>query len=158
MELIKNIVFIQEPPKEIRNQIFDSCKIKEYNFYKATIEDCIFIDCDLSESNFSKAIIRNCKFVNCYMQFCALTKVSIYNCEFHNCDFWHSNLCHSTIHETLFNKCVLKALFKELDWKNNDYDMETIIESCGGNTCGLNNSIVLELLSVSKRTQSVANY
>ena len=44
-----------EQVKIIKDTVYQDCKMKEQNFYKATIDNCIFLNCDLSESNFSKA-------------------------------------------------------------------------------------------------------
>ena len=164
MNKIKNIIYIPEPTVSLKDTVFEDCKMSERNLYKGNIDNCIFINCDLSESNFSKATIKNSKFINCYMQFCGMVRVQIYNCEFVECDLWHTNLCHSSIHETLFNKCILKALFKELDWDRNTYDNDTIIESCGGDYgdngshCGFNENVILDLINKSKRTVDAINY
>lgn len=152
MRIIKNVVFLEEPPRSLEDTTYESCSFKEYNFFKATISNCVFINCNFEGSNFSKAKINNCKFINCYMQFCAMTRVNILNSEFRNCDLWHSNLCHSEIKETLFEKTILRALFKELNWQNNTYDKETIVESCGGTRCCMNEEIILDLINLSKRT------
>ena len=126
-----------------------NCTLKEYNFYRSRLQECIFVNCDLSESNFSKARIEHCTFINCFMQFCAMTSVQIYNCQFKNCDLWHSNLCHSTVKNSIFNQCILRALYKDLNWQNNIFDEETIIESCGGGNCRMSNEIVKNLKVVS---------
>ena len=152
MEKIKDIIFLPEQPKFLENKEFQKCKLKEQNYYNATIHNCTFINCDISESNFSKAKLSNCRFINCNLQFCAMTKIEIQNCEFINCDLWHSNLCHSIIYETLFNNCIIRALFKDLDWQNNTFDENTIVESCGGTICGLNEKIIYELIQSSKRS------
>lgn len=152
MKTIKNIIFTEEKPKEIKDTIYEDCNFKENNFYKAKIENCTFINCNFAEANLSKAQLKNCKFIDCYMQFSAMLKVNIYNCEFIRCDLWHSNLCHSIIKETKFEKTILRALFKELDWENNEYDKETIIKSCGGSKCKMNIQIIEELINTSKRS------
>lgn len=152
MQVVKNIVFVENPPRKLSNTTYKDCSFREYNFFKSSISNCVFINCNFESSNFSKAKINNCKFVNCYMQFCAMTRVSILNSEFRNCDLWHSNLCHSEIKETLFEKTILRALFKELDWRNNSYDKETIVESCGGTSCCMNEEIILDLINTSSRT------
>ncbi len=157
IEQVKNVVFMPDQVKTIKDTLYQDCKLKEQNFYKAHINNCIFLNCDLSESNFSKAQIRNCKFVKCYMQFSGMVRTNIFNCEFIDCDLWHSNLCHSIVHETLFKQCIVRALFKELDWKNNSYDRNTIIESCGGTICGLNEDIITNLINSSKRMVDVVN-
>ena len=156
METIQNVIFIPEKPKVIEDKFYENCKIKEQNFYKGTIKNCIFNNCDLSESNFSKATIKNCKFINCFMQFSAMVRVNIQNCEFIKCDLWHSNLCHSIVYETLFQDCIIRALFKELNWQNNTFDKKTILESCGGTVCGMDRNIILELVKSSKRTIDIA--
>lgn len=152
MERIKDIIFLEEPPRTFKNTIYEDCSFNEYNFYKATIENCIFINCSLEEANFSKANVKNCKFINCFMEFSAMTKVSFLNCEFDNCNLWHSNLCHSKIYECNFKQTILRALFKDLEWDNNTFDEETIIESCGGTHCGMDTEIIQNLIERSKRT------
>lgn len=152
IKIMKDIVFILEPSIHIEDTTYENCIMKEMNFYKGEIISCNFVHCDLSECNFSKAKIQNCKFVDCYMQFCAMLKVDIYNCEFHECDLWHSNLCHSSIHETLFKNCILKALYKELDWDHNTYDKNTIISSCGGQSCCIDENLIEDLIYQSRRT------
>jgi len=157
IDIVKNIIFMPDQIKVMKDKVYQDCKLKEQNFYKSVIENCLFLNCDLSESNFSKAKISNCKFSNCYMQFSAMVRTNIYNCEFIDCDLWHSNLCHSIVHETLFKQCIVRALFKDLDWMNNTYDKNTIVESCGGTVCGLNEEIIKELISKSKRKVDVVN-
>lgn len=152
MKEIKNTIFVEEAPKTLENTIYKDCSFAEYNFYKATIKNCVFINCNLSESNFSKATVIDCKFFDCFIQFSAMLRVTFYKCEFHRCDLWHSNLCHSTVRECLFEKSILRALYKDLDWKNNDFDEETIVESCGGTYCCMDAGIIKELLELSKRT------
>ena len=154
MKTISNVTFLSEPIKELENTIYENCNFKEYNFFKAQIKNCFFINCNMEDANFSKATISNCKFINCFMQFCGMVKVNIYSCEFYNCDMWHSNMCHSIIYETLFKKCIIRALFKDLNWQNNEYDNETLIESCGGTTCGLTKKIIKDLISISHRTSA----
>lgn len=153
MKKVRNVLFIDEAPKILKDTIYENCSFTEYNFYRATIQNCIFINCNLGESNFSKANVINCKFFDCFIQFSAMLRVTFYKCEFHRCDFWHSNLCHSTIKECLFEESILKALYKDLNWTNNDFDEKTIIESCGGAYCCMDIEIIKELLELSKRTK-----
>ena len=75
-----------------------------------------------------------------------MIRVNICNCEFIDCDLWHSNLCYSTVSKTVFEKCIIRALFKELNWENCTYDKFTIIESCGGTVCGLNEDTINDLI------------
>lgn len=156
MVRIENVVYANIS-KTILNSIeFKHCSFKEYNFYRAEIINCVFINCDFTDANFNKSVITNCKFINCTMQFCGMVRISIYGCEFNDCDLWHSNLCHSKIHETKFTRCILKALYKELDWINNTYDKSTLVESCGGPSCRISIDLIEELINSSKRT--IDNY
>lgn len=151
MQQVENAIFLSENPKIFRDTTYRNCHFREYNFYKATIEDCIFSDCNFEETNFSKANINNCKFYNCFMQFSSMLRVSFRNCEFDMCDFWHSNLCYSAVKECTFRKTILKALYKDLDWKDNTFDRETIIESCGGaRGCCMSIEVIEDLLENSK--------
>lgn len=152
MKEVRGVVFLDESPKKLENTVYKDCSFSEYNFYKASIRNCIFINCDLSESNFSKAIVIDCKFINCFIQFSSMLRVTFYRCEFHKCDLWHSNLCHSTVKECLFKRSILRALYKDLNWKNNEFDEETIVESCGGTYCFMDIEVVKELLELSRRT------
>jgi len=145
MEKIKKIKFISPKPVEFNDKLFEDCDFKEYNFYKGTITNCTFVNCNFEDANFSKATITNCKFIGCFMQYCGMVRINISNCEIIGCDLWHSNMCHSIIHGTIFESTILKALFKELNWKDNSFDKDTIIDSCGGSHCGIPNEIIKNL-------------
>lgn len=146
MNIVKSVIYTPESGVSLADTKFFDCSFLEYNLYHASINNCEFINCKLDDSNLARAIITNCKFKSCSLDYCNMIYSVLLNCRFIGCHMFHGNMCYTTMEDTIVQNSIFQALFKELEWANNQFDYDTLVQSCGGTHCGMTDDMIDTLL------------